>query len=145
MHLHTDDFFNAIAKGFVEPWQPESQAQNRTLSKAIAAAARAFAEGNFEVVVDGVIGPWFLAEYQQAFKGYSVSYVVLRPDLAEVTRRARQRETGALAQYPPRIYDAFADLHSLESHVIDSTQQDAETTVRTVLEGLNAGRFRLAD
>ena len=57
VHLHTDDFFNSVAKGFIEPWQPESRHQNTTLTRAIAAAATQLAKGGFEVVIDGVIGP----------------------------------------------------------------------------------------
>ena len=45
VHLHTDDFFNAVVKGYIEPWRPESRAQNSTLTKAITAAAAQLAAG----------------------------------------------------------------------------------------------------
>ena len=28
MHLHTDDFYTYVRKGFVAPWLPAAQAQN---------------------------------------------------------------------------------------------------------------------
>lgn len=143
MHLHTDDFFTAVSKGFIEPWQPESKAQNNTITNAIAAAAKQFALGGFDVVVDGVIGPWFLPEYQQALLDFRIDYVVLRPDQNEVAKRAREREVGAFDTYPPRIYDGFSGLGELEAHVIDSTLQSVPETLTEIRSGLATERFRL--
>ena len=54
VHLHTDDFYGCIRKGYIPPWQAGSKAQNETASAAAAAAAEQFAAGGFEVYVDGV-------------------------------------------------------------------------------------------
>ena len=59
-------------------------------------------------------------------------------------RRARERQTAPMAQYPPRIYEGFADLGELEAHVIDNSEQAVEETIQAVSSGLLAGRFRLA-
>ena len=32
VHLHTDDFYAWIASGYIEPWRPESQDQNITIT-----------------------------------------------------------------------------------------------------------------
>jgi predicted kinase len=142
VHLHTDDFYNAIRSGFIAPWLPESSRQNATISRAIAAAAIEYALGGYAVVIDGVVGPWFLDVYRQAAAraGVPLAYVVLRPDRPTVTARARDRETGPLADYPPRIFEGFADLGALEPHAIDTTRWSIAETVARV----QAGGFELA-
>ena len=59
VHLHTDDFYTYVRKGFVAPWLPAAQAQNIAIMNALAASAAAFAVGGYEVLVDGIVGPWF--------------------------------------------------------------------------------------
>jgi cytidylate kinase len=145
VHLHTDDFFAAIRSGYVLPWMPESAAQNATISRAIAAAACAFATGGYAVMVDGVVGPWFLDTYREATAkaGVALNYVVLRPDRATAVARARDREIVPLADYPPRIFEGFADLGALEAHVIDTSAMEVEAVVERVREGAAEGQFRL--
>ena len=118
-HLHTDDFFGAIRKGFIAPWLSESSGQNATISRAIIASAAAFSRGGYAVIVDGIVGPWFLDIYRDEARrlGLALDYVVLRPARADATRRAGERAVSPLADYPPQIFEGFADLGALESHV----------------------------
>ena len=60
MHLHTDDFYAWIASGYVDPWRMESYEQNTVIFGVAAGAADRFAEGGYDVVVDGVLGMWGL-------------------------------------------------------------------------------------
>ena len=146
VHFHTDDFYGAILTGFIAPWLPESHPQNRVVTRAIVAAAAEYAAGGYRVIVDGVVGPWFLDVYRDAARrlGVALDYVVLRPDRATAVARARDREAIPLAEYPPGLYESFADLGELEPHVIDSTAQDVDALAERVRAGVAAGRFRLA-
>ena len=145
VHLHTDDYYNAIRRGFILPWLAESSAQNVTVSNAIAAAACAYATGGYAVMLDGVVGPWFLDLYREAAAkaGAPLSYVVLRPDHATAVARARDRETDPLADYPTGLLEAFAYLGGLEKHVIDTTGMPVEAVVERVRAGVAEGRFLL--
>lgn len=147
VHLHTDDFFTAIKTGFIAPWLPESAPQNATVSRVIAAAAVAYAQGGYAVYVDGVVGPWFLDLYRKAAAdaGVGLDYLVLRATREAVTARARDRETAPLPHYPPRIFDGFVDLGALEPHVLDTTDLDVDAVAAAVLAGVASGRFRLGD
>ena len=58
VYLHTDTFYAALRKGAIPPWMPASDTQNRVVIEAFLAAARRFADGSYEVIVDGVVGPW---------------------------------------------------------------------------------------
>jgi predicted kinase len=146
VHLHTDDFFSAIRKGFIAPWLTESRDQNLTVSRVIAANAGAYAVGGYAVIVDGIVGPWFLDVYRDEARrnGLTIDYVVLRADEADAVRRAAERADSPLADYPPHILEHLAELGPLETHVVDIGAQSAEVVARSVGEGVAAGRFRLA-
>jgi chloramphenicol 3-O-phosphotransferase len=146
VHLHTDDFFSAIRKGFVAPWLTESRSQNLTVSRVIAASAGAYALGGYAVIVDGIVGPWFLDVYRDEGRRnrLTIDYVVLRAAQVDAVRRAAGRADSPLAKYPPHIFEGFAELGALETHVVAIGAQSAEAVARTVREGVAAGRFRLA-
>jgi predicted kinase len=141
VHLHADDFYAAIRCGFVAPWLPESAAQNATIARAVAAAAVEYALGGYAVMLDGIVGPWLLDPHREAAAraGVALAYVVLRSDRATVTARARDRAIAPLAEYPPHIFEGFADLGSLEGHAIDTTGWSIAETVARV----RAGGFEL--
>jgi cytidylate kinase len=147
VHLHTDDFYGAIKVGFIWPWLAQSHPQNKIVTRAIVAAAAEYAAGGYRVVIDGVIGPWFLDVYREAAQrlGVALDYVLLRPDRATAVARARDRDSTPLADYPPGLYESFAELGPLELHVIDTTDPDVEALAVRVRAGLADGRFRLRD
>ncbi len=137
VHLHTDDFWAAIVAGGIAPYLPEADEQNRTVMRAIGAVARRYADGGFDVVVDGIIGPWMLDLLATELTGgdVTVHYVVLRPDRDEALRRATSR-TGPddLVDEGPvlQMWDALADLGALERHVLDTTGEPVERSVERV-------------
>ena len=97
------------------------------------------------MIVDGVVGPWFLGVYRSeaARIGVPLDYVVLRPSLEIAVTRARERLARPIAAYPPNIYAGFTDLGALEGHAID-TGAASEVEVMSRLEaGVGEGRFRV--
>jgi chloramphenicol 3-O-phosphotransferase len=141
VHLHTDDFWDFIASGAILPYLPASDAQNHTVITATAAAAFAYADGGYDVVADGVVGPWMLDHYRTArarHPSIPLRYVVLRPSLEATLERARGRSPGALTD-PHVIVDLwqkFAQLGELESHAIDTSALDVDETVAIVRSAL---------
>jgi adenylate kinase family enzyme len=146
VHMHTDDFFAYVITGFIEPWLPESKAQNHTISRAIAAAACQYALGGFSVIVDGVVGPWHLSMYQDEARrtGAPLDYVVLRLGREACVARARGREAQPLADYPPRIHEQLANLGALEAHALAVEGLSPDGLADTIRAGRDQGRFRLA-
>lgn len=59
VHMHTDDFFHYLSKGAILPHLPESNEQNAVVIEAFLAAAKRYASGGYDVIVDGIVGPWF--------------------------------------------------------------------------------------
>lgn len=149
VHLHTDDFWRAIVAGGIPPHRPEADVQNHVVLDVIAGAAYGYAAGGFVTVVDGIVGPWML-DHLHAVAGRSpaipLDYVVLRPQRAVALARAQARTApDALVDAVPilAMWDQFAGLGRFERHVLDTSDQRAEETVRAVRDAVASGRFRL--
>ena len=85
VHLHSDDYYQRILKGFVAPWLTEAHQQNGVVIDAISASAERYARGGYEVVVDGIFGPWFLEPWRELAEPRSVIVGGRRVGLLEVT------------------------------------------------------------
>ena len=136
VHLHTDSFYDWIRSGFVAPYLPGAARQNEVVLGVLAEAACGYARGGYDVVLDGVIGPWALEPFREAAKrdGLELSYAVLRPSLEVTLTRATEREGRHLKEVEPiqGLYAAFAELGELERCVIDSTGQSIDQTAADV-------------
>lgn len=149
LHIHTDDIYAYVQKGYVLPWLPESMHQNVTLMDAMAAQAAVCAKGGYEVLVDGIVGAWFFAPWLGAARthGIDLRYVLLLPDLASALARGTAR-TAPRAMTDPAVIEQmwrqFRDSGVAAHHVVDTTGQSADQTVAVIAAGLAEGGFRLA-
>ncbi|MEV0685179.1 AAA family ATPase [Nocardia sp. NPDC050378] len=148
VHLETDLFYRSIGAGFVLPFLPEAQRQNEVVVEAIVAAVEVYTRGGYDVVVDGIVGPWFLPQFRTLANdhGRTVSYVVLRPDLATALDRAKERVGEELKDQDAitGLHRAFADLGDLEQNVLDTEGLNPEQTAVELRSVLAAGTHRLA-
>jgi len=147
VHLEADTFWHFIRSGWVPPWLPESQKQNGVVIDVISSAALGYALGGYTVVVDGIVGPWFLERFVGPLidRQVPVRYVVLRPDATTALGRATARGTGALIDTEPvqKMYDEFSNLGAYEANVLDSTGMTPDETVDAVDRRLAQGDFAL--
>lgn len=147
VHLHTDDFYASIVKGFIEPWRAEAHAQNAAVMAALVASCARYAEGGFEVVVDGVVGPWFLEPWLElARSGVDVHYVVLRPNEAtNIARGTARTAPGAMtdASVISQMWQRFADLGAFEPHALDTTALTLDETAARVRLAVTQRRILL--
>jgi predicted kinase len=150
--IEADWFFTTIAGGFIMPWLPAAHAQNQTLLRACASAAAAMSLGGYTVVVEGVLGPWYLPLLTEelARSGADVHYVVLRPPVEVILARAEARDARTPGVSPLReegplrqLWDAFQDLGVYENHVIDNAALDPDETAALVRECVGNGTHRL--
>ena len=56
VHMHTDDFYHYLSKGAIPPYLPESNEQNLIVIEAFLEAAKRYARGGYDVIVDGIVG-----------------------------------------------------------------------------------------
>jgi len=145
VHLRTDlFFFEAIRMGFVKPWDPQSDRQNRMVARAVARAATAYAEDLFAVFVDGVIGPHLLPIYVDELQRarVPVHFVVLLPEVAATLQRVRTR-----AGQDRMPEDAHRDLHQqfvrygpFAGCTVDNTGLTAEQTADRIMDLCGSGQ-----
>jgi hypothetical protein len=148
VHLHTDDFWALIRQGAVSPMEPESRWQNEVVVGVIAWAAVGYAVGGYHVVVDGVVGPWFVDAFREpaGAAGVPLHYAVLRPDKPTTLARGT-----SCPGHPPTdpgpiraMHEEFRELGPYEGHALDTTGLSPEGTADAVMAALAADAFRLA-
>ena len=141
-----DSFYWSIRRGYIEPWKPESHAQNGVVVDAIGASAGRFAAGGYTVVVDWLLGPWFLDRFRAGVgAGAPIHYVVLRPSAEATMARATARGEPWLTEPEPlaQLYTAFTDLGAYERYVVDTTALTVDATVDLLHTRLLTGAHRL--
>ena len=143
VHLHADDFWHAIRHGAIAPYRPEAHAQNAVVIDVLANAAARYAAGGFFVIVDGIVGPWFLAPFRALTP--ILHYVVLRPSLDTAVARCRARggDTLTNADTIAYLHRQFAALGELEHHGLPIGQMDMTQTADAVVAAVRSHRFRL--
>ena len=147
VHMHTDDFYHYLCRGAIPPHLPRSQAQNETVMEALTAAAKEYARGGYEVIVDGIVGPWFLGPWLAAVReGYEIHYIILRAGREETLQRALGRDKldqETNLELVEAMWGQFQDLGPYERHVIDTARLSLRETVSAVRNGISCGTFRL--
>ncbi|WP_372671526.1 AAA family ATPase [Amycolatopsis kentuckyensis] len=147
VHLHTDSFYVWIRTGFVPPYLPEAERQNDVVLGVIAEAACGFARGGYDVVLDGVVGPWALEPFRDAAKrdGLDLFYVVLRPRLEVTLARGAARDATELTDVEAltSMHGAFADLGELEKNVMDTSEETVEETANAVRRRARSAPYSL--
>jgi adenylate kinase family enzyme len=87
-----DAFYGFLRRGAVAPWLPDAHSQNTVVTQAAASAAGRYAAGGFTTIYDGVVGPWFLADFTTATGLNRLEYVVLLPSVEECLARVATRQ-----------------------------------------------------
>ena len=143
VHLHADDFWHFIKHGAIAPYLPAADGQNRIVIDVLARAAQGYADGGYLVIVDGIVGPWFLPPFRALAAPFH--YVVLRPPLEVAIERCRRRGSDTLTD-PDAIsslHRQFCALGDLGRHVLQTDGQSRSETLEAVVAAMDGGRFRL--
>ena len=148
VHMHTDDFFHYLSKGAIPPHLPESNEQNLVVIEAFLEAAKRYARGGYDVIVDGIVGPWFLEPWKAlAQEDYEVHYIVLRASKKETMKRALERsklDRKTNIELVDTMWEQFSDLGVYESNVIDTTTFTIKDTVSAIKERVACGASLLS-
>lgn len=148
VHMHTDDFFHYLSKGTIPPHLPESNEQNLVVIEAFLEAAKRYARGGYDVIVDGIVGPWFLEPWKAlAQEDYEVHYIVLRASKKETMKRAVERsklDRKTNIELVETMWEQFSSLGVYESNVIDTTTFTIKDTVSAIKERVACGTSLLS-
>lgn len=136
VHMHTDDFYHYLSKGAIPPYLPESNEQNLIVIEAFIESAKRYARAGYDVIVDGIIGPWFLEPWQKiVHEGYEVHYIILKASKEKtiqraITRSKLDRETNI--ELVEVMWEQFDNLGIYEKNVIDTTNYSIIDTVSAI-------------
>jgi adenylylsulfate kinase-like enzyme len=144
--LDADWFWNSMVRGLIPPWEPASNEQNRTLTRASLAATTRLANGGFTTVLEGHFGPWHVEILREELSRTDTpaAYVILRPPLEECLRRANERRREP--QHRDALHDEgvirglYAQYEApgpFEGHVLSATGT-LDDTVTSIVEILQA-------
>lgn len=144
VHLHTDDFFHYIAKGYIDPALPPSKDQNTTIMHVIGSAAKAYHAGGFEVIIDGIIGPWYLPEIVASLDGVSPHYFILKPPLEVAMARSVDREIRPISRnhYPKHLYKQFFANNAFAAHFVNVETETPQQVAQHLQRCLNRNSHR---
>lgn len=146
VHLQADVFWQFLRGGFVAPWLPESKGQNEVVMAIVGDVADRYAAARYDVIVDGIIGPWLLDRFLESLRDRGgVRYVVLRPAREVAAARAIGRDGDELVDHEPvaKMYDAFAALGPYERYVFNPSHADAALSAAALDRLLREGAFDL--
>ncbi len=140
IHFVTDRFYEFFP-ALIPPADPASQDQNAAIMRALAVAAHSFAKDGYTVVLDGVIGPWWLDVFHERCPDVALAYVVLRVGEEEAVRRVRERDGpgGSTGTGVRRMVAAFRELGAYERFVIEADGLAPEALAERVAQRLVAG------
>lgn len=147
VHMHTDDFYHYLCKGAIPPHLPASNDQNLIVIEAFLEAAKRYVRGGYDVIVDGIVGPWFLEPWLDAVQeGYEVHYIILRAGKEETMKRAVERsklDREANIGLVETMWGQFHELGAFETNVIDTTNCSVQDTVSLIKEKIANGTVLL--
>jgi len=135
-----DVFFGFVARGYIDPWLPESNEQNTVVTEATARATSVFAGGGFTTIFDGMVGPWFLPTFLSVAGVANVHYAVLLPTVETCVARVLGRtDHGFLDEDVTRqMHASFAD-GGVEPRSRIDAEPEAPAVAEEVLRRFEAG------
>jgi len=144
-----DRFFDFLAAGFIEPWLPESAAQNEIVVDATAAATGRFVGAGWATVFDGVIGPWFLDRFLAEVGVSEADYAILLPPVDTCRRRVATRSGHGFTDLDAttKMHGEFANAEILSAetrgdHRFDNGAEEPARTAERLLAARSSGRLR---
>ena len=145
VHLHADDFWHFVKNGAIRPHLSHAHQQNGVVMKAVASAAREYALGGYFVVVDGIVGPWFLHEFRKV--AVPKHYIVLQSDLDVLIERCERREDNQQvdASAISSWHRQFRSLGNLKRHALEVINLTPEQLIEEVVSAVESKHFRLAE
>ena len=136
-----DAFFGFLARGAIDPWLPEADAQNEIVARAAASATGYLSAGGYATVYDGVVGPWALPAFLAAAGIESLSYVVLLPPVELCVERVLTRRNHGFGDEAASrsMHRQFGEAAIPARHVLSDPPESATAVADVVSSALARG------
>jgi predicted ABC-type ATPase len=134
--IEGDAFFAFIVSGAIAPWLPESHQQNEVVTQASAVATAAFVRGDYTVVYDGVVGPWFLPTFAAATGLDALDYAMLLPSVERCVERVATRDGHGFTDEAAtrHMHDQFARASIDPRHVLHDPPEGVDEVTDLLLD-----------
>ena len=141
-----DAFFGFLSRGAIDPWLPAAHDQNNVVVRAAAAATGRYMAGGYTTVYDGVLGPWFLAEFAAEAAVDKLHYVILLPSVEQCVKQVASRpEHGFRDEDATRhMHQEFAQAAIDQRHLIANVACNANEVTDEILNRLQEGALRIS-
>jgi len=141
--IEGDAFFAFLRQGAIEPWRPESHAQNEIVTESAAVATGRFAR-DYPTVYDGVMGPRFLATFLAATGLDALEYAVLMPDVEVCVHRVMTRVGHGFRDEAAarKMHHEFSRCEIAPRHVLDN-HSTAEAAADEIMDRWERGELRV--
>ena len=144
LHLLSDTFYQFPARP-IDPSTPAAHQQNTSIIRALGRAAASFAGDEYTVVLDGVIGPWFLPVLVSELPlGTRLDYVILQVPLGLALERVRQRQGQGASATVTHMHQAFSELGLLARCALDTSALSETQVVEAFSARRDRGDFLLS-
>jgi AAA domain-containing protein len=139
-----DAFFAFLARGAIAPWLPAAHSQNEIVIRAAAAATGRFVAGGYLTVYDGVLGPWFLADFAAEAALDHLHYAILLPSVERcVDQVANRMGHGFTDEDATRhMHRQFAQADIDHRHVLADLSGSPNETAAEIAQRVQAGTLR---
>lgn len=118
VHLHTDDFYGYISHP-LDPSKVESHNQNQAVGNAYCAAAKAYSDAGYTIYIDGVVGPWHLAQLHERLGSFHYLLLHAPIEVAQQRVAARAGQSSARPSMVERMHKHFdAVIEQYARHVV---------------------------
>jgi cytidylate kinase len=139
-----DTFFTFLAGGAIAPWLPAARSQNEVVVRAAAASTGRFVAGGYSTVYDGVLGPWFLADFAAEAALDHLHYVILLPSVEQCVDQVANRSGHGFTDE-----DATRDMHRQfaradidQRHVLADLNGSSDETAAEIARRVQGGTAR---
>ena len=139
-----DAFFAFLARGAIAPWLPAAHGQNEVVIRAAATAAGRYVAGGYTTVYDGVLGPWFLADFAAEATLDYLHYVILLPSEERCVERVANRSGHDFTDEGStrHMHRQFARAEIGERHVLAGLAGPADETAGEIMKRIQGGALR---
>lgn len=150
VYIEGDAFFRFIHNP-IPPTEPQSHDQNRIVLGATFTAAKVYLAGGYDVVVDGIYGPWFLKELAHDLLAEPLAltllptYIILTANEDETLLRATTRPDADkfAVEGVRQMYQAFERASAYDGHKLATSHQSVSATIEQVAQAIAQGTHQL--
>jgi AAA domain len=139
-----DAFFGFLARGAIAPWLPAAHGQNEVVVRVAAVATGRFVAGGYITVYDGVLGPWFLADFAAEAALDQLHYVILLPAVERCVSQVANRSGHGFTDDDAtrHMHRQFAQAEIGQRHVLADLTGSPGKTAAEILRRVHDGTLR---